>query len=332
MSSLKDKRPTLRNLAAKLGLGVSTVSQALRDSPEIAAATRERVKTAATEAGYIPNRAGVRLRTGKTNILSLVLNPEDDGSGFFTNMIYGISDALAGSRYHLVVTPYSLHDPMEPIRFIAETHAADGIIISRTTPDDPRVSYLSAANIPFITHGRSELGISHCYYDFDNHAYICEALRRLKLRGRRRVALFGPPPGLTYAAHTLAGFRDGLQATGMEGHVVQDVHSDSASGLLQVAAKALVHVRNRPDAIICTSAREAIAVASGLRAGGMEMGRDYDLVAKPISELARLALPDLIGIEEDHRAAGRELARMLIAHIDGAPVSALQMIAAPATA
>ena len=40
MSSLKDKRPTLRNLAAKLGLGVSTVSQALRDSPEIAAATK----------------------------------------------------------------------------------------------------------------------------------------------------------------------------------------------------------------------------------------------------------------------------------------------------
>ncbi len=95
MNNTQERPPTLRSLAAKLGLGVSTVSQALRDSPEIAVETRKRVKMAAEAAGYVPNRAGVRLRTGKTNIISLVLNPEDDGSGFFTNMIYGISDALA---------------------------------------------------------------------------------------------------------------------------------------------------------------------------------------------------------------------------------------------
>ena len=214
MVNSRGKRPTLRSLAAKLGLGVSTVSQALRDSSEIAVETRKRVKLAAEEAGYVPNRAGVRLRTGKTNIISLVLNAEDDGSGFFTNMIYGISDALAGTPYHLVVTPYSLEDPMEPMRYIAETHSADGIILSRTVPDDPRVRFLSAANIPFVTHGRTDMGLVHSYCDFDNHAYVCEALRLLRQRGRNRAVLFGPPPNLTYARHTLAGFEDGLKAAG----------------------------------------------------------------------------------------------------------------------
>ena len=58
-------RPTLRTLAEITGLGVSTVSQALRDNPEIAEETRRRVKLAAQQAGYMPDRAGVRLRTGK---------------------------------------------------------------------------------------------------------------------------------------------------------------------------------------------------------------------------------------------------------------------------
>lgn len=329
MSISRDRPPTLRSLAASLGLGVSTVSQALRDSPEIAVETRKRVKSAAAQLGYVPNRAGVRLRTGKTSIISLVLNPEDEGSGFFTNMIYGILDGLAGTPYHLVVTPYSLEDPMAPIRFITETHAADGIIISRIMPDDPRVRYLSGAGIPFATHGRTDIGLNHCYYDFDNRAYSQEALRLLKEKGRKRIVLFGPPPGLSYAHHMLTGFTDGLQSLGLQGKIITTVHSDSSITLLQKTAEDLSRSADRPDGVICTSAAQAIAVASGMRAGGLELGRDYDLVAKPVSELARLALPQMIGIEEDHRSAGRELARMLVAVIAGDPPDLHQLLVAP---
>ena len=64
MAKIEDHvtRPTLRTLAQITGLGVSTVSQALRDNPEIAEETRRRVKLAAQQAGYRPDRAGVRLR------------------------------------------------------------------------------------------------------------------------------------------------------------------------------------------------------------------------------------------------------------------------------
>ncbi|MBL8791060.1 MAG: substrate-binding domain-containing protein [Rhizobiales bacterium] len=329
MNPSREKPPTLRSLAARLGLGVSTVSQALRDSSEIAVETRRRVKLAAEQLGYVPNRAGVRLRTGKTNIISLVLNPEDDGSGFFTNMIYGIADALVGTAYHLVVTPCSTENPMAALQHIAETHAADGVIISRIMPDDPRVRYLHTIGMPFATHGRTDMGIDHCYYDFDNHAYVCEALRQLKARGRQRAVLFGPPPGLSYAQHTLAGFVEGLQASNMQGKVITTAHSDSDFDHLQKTARTIALAPNPPDAVICSSASEAIAVASGMASAGRVMGRDYDLVAKPISPLARLALPRIIGVEEDHRAAGRELGRMLMAIIAGEDAATLKMLVAP---
>ncbi|TIQ82771.1 MAG: LacI family transcriptional regulator, partial [Mesorhizobium sp.] len=135
-------RPTLKTLAFMTGLGVTTVSRALKDAPEIGAETRRRVQLVARQIGYRPNRAGVRLRTGKTNVISLVLNTEREIMSFVSDIIYGVSEVIADTPYHLIVTPYSrTQDPLEPIRYLVETGSADGVIISRTQPNDPRARY-----------------------------------------------------------------------------------------------------------------------------------------------------------------------------------------------
>src|SRR4249919_262840 len=90
--SVEASRPTLKTIAFMTGLGVTTVSRALKDAPEIGEATRRRVQLVAQQVGYRPNRAGVRLRTGKTNVISLVLNTEEQIMGFVSDIIYGISE------------------------------------------------------------------------------------------------------------------------------------------------------------------------------------------------------------------------------------------------
>ena len=89
-STPPDERPTLKTIAYLTGLGVTTVSRALKDGPEIGEDTRQRVKLIAQQIGYRPNRAGVRLRTGKTNVISLILNTQDEGYGFLSAFIFGI--------------------------------------------------------------------------------------------------------------------------------------------------------------------------------------------------------------------------------------------------
>jgi LacI family transcriptional regulator len=69
-----EDRPTLKTIAFLTGLGVTTVSRALKNGPEIGQDTKQRVRLIAQQIGYRPNRAGVRLRTGKTNVISLILN------------------------------------------------------------------------------------------------------------------------------------------------------------------------------------------------------------------------------------------------------------------
>ncbi len=209
-------RPTLKTIAFMTGLGVTTVSRALKDAPEIGEETRKRVQLVARQVGYRPNRAGVRLRTGKTNVISLVLDTEEQVGGFVSDIIYGISEVLAETPYHLIVTPYSrTNDPMEPVRYIVETGSADGIIISRTQPDDPRVRYMAERGFPFVTHGRTAMDVAHPFHDFDNRAFAEIAVRRLAELGRRRLALLAPPSYLTYSHHMRAGFLDAIAAHGL---------------------------------------------------------------------------------------------------------------------
>ena len=75
-------QPTLRTIADLTGLGVTTVSRALKDGPELAIETKARVRAIAEEIGYRPHRAGVRLKTGRTFVISFVLNQADDMSDY----------------------------------------------------------------------------------------------------------------------------------------------------------------------------------------------------------------------------------------------------------
>jgi LacI family transcriptional regulator len=324
-----EKRPTLRTLAEITGLGVSTVSQALRDSPEIAVETRKRVQLAAQQAGYRPNRAGVRLRTGKTNVIAVVLNAQDEGSGFVADFVMGISRGLENSGYHLVITPYDLSDPMGPVRYIVETASADGIIISRTQPDDPRVRYLTDMRMPFATHGRTDMGIEHPYHDYDNEAFAYEALRLLAERKRKRVALISPPPALNYYRHTLAGFAKGLRDFGLESFELGDCDSDSPLTTLREIGRNIGAQKQYPDGVISAATASVFAFTLGLNDAGLKIAKDYDVVCKHQSDLLAMANPHMISVPENFRDAGRDLAQLLMQSIEGAPIASLQHIVGP---
>ncbi len=152
------RRPTLRTIAFMTGLGVTTVSRALKDAPDIGADTKKRVRLIADQIGYRPNRAGVRLRTGKTNVISLILETSEGVIGFLSQMVAGVSERLASTNYHLILTPaLPGRDPLDAVRYIHDTGSADGVIISRTEPNDRRVRYLIERGLPFAAHGRTEI-------------------------------------------------------------------------------------------------------------------------------------------------------------------------------
>ena len=324
-------RPTLKTIAYMTGLGVTTVSRALNDAPDIGQATKERVRLVAKQIGYRPNRAGVRLRTGKTNVISLILSIETEVLGLTSHLVYGISEYLAGSPYHLIVTPYNLKsDPLDPVRYIVETASADGIIFSRTEPQDARVRYLAARGFPFATHGRTELDIVHPYYDFDNARFAEIAVERLAARGRRRLALVGPPAHLTYARHMAEGFQRGVEGRDLVDVPVRGVTTDGSYEAIQGEIQRVMASRRRPDGMVCGSAAAAIAAIGGAEAAGLRIGRDFDVAVKESFNLMRKFRGDVEVVHEDFRAAGMGLADAVVRTIQGVAAGELQILDVPA--
>ena len=323
-------RPTLKTIAFMTGLGVTTVSRALKDAPEIGAETRRRVQLVAKQVGYRPNRAGVRLRTGKTNVISLVLNTEDEVMGFVSDMIYGISEALASTPYHLIVTPYSkTNDPLEPVRYIVETGSADGIIISRTEPGDRRVRYMLDRGFPFATHGRTDVGVEHPFHDFDNRRYAREAVAKLWALGRHRLTLVGPPAILTYHHHLRQGFLEGLDSVGATEVPFGEITTDEKLDPIRHHTRDRMGAAHRPDGIVSGAGPATLALVAGIEEAGLVLGRDVDIVSKQSSRLLHLFRPRLYTVREDIRLAGVSLARSVLGSIEGKPAEALQSLSAP---
>jgi LacI family transcriptional regulator len=236
---------------------------------------------------------------------------------------------LAGTPYHLVVTPYSLDDPMVPIRYIVETASADGVIMSRAQPNDPRAKYLRENGIPFATHGRTELNFSHPFHDYDNEAYAYRAMEILKQRGRKRIALLGPPHDLSYHIHTHRGFERGLRDFNLEAYPLGTIDIDQPLEAIRRLGHEVSQLDNMPDGFVCSGVTAAVVLAKGLEDGNKEIGKDFDIVSKHTTTLIAVTGPQIISIPEDFRMAGYRLAKILIQSIEGVPAESLQEIVGP---
>lgn len=327
---LKNKpKPTQKDVADKTGFAVTTVSRALADDPLIAASTRSKIASAAAEIGYVPDRAAQRLRTGRTNVIALVLDPHGEILDFSSSMISGFAEVVRGTRYHLNLTQYQIgEDPMAPIQNIVRNRLADGVVFARTEPQDQRVQYLLEAGFPFVTHGRT--GISgHAWYDYDNAAFARLAVERLVAKGRRRILIIPPAKQYMFMRHMTEGFTTAIDRLGVHGIMPSDFDLDTPTTETHQRLCKLLSTKDRPDGFIMAGEIAAMAGLAAIEDTGLQLGRDIDLVAKQTSNVFDLYRPRIETIFENIEDAGRTMAQALLDEIQGAGSSMRQTLQTP---
>lgn len=323
-------KPTLRSIAQMMGLATTTISRALNNAPELSEETRTRVQKVAAELGYVRDRTALRLKTGRTHVISLILDPHDEILGFGQSMVAGLTAALRGTPYHLVITPnFRNTAPIEPIRYIVGNKAADGVIFSRLEPEDERVKLLMAENFPFVSHGRTSFAAAHPYVDYDNHAFARHAVMRLAAKGARKVTIILPNPRFSFGYHLRDGFEAAVRETGLGCEVLDGATLDnSADEIRQAIVRRLAHP-DAPDGFICTGDAAALAVMAGLYDAGRRIGEDVYVVAKQTSGIFSQVRPRVDAIFEDTALAGRQMGELLLRRIKGEPAEDLQILHEP---
>lgn len=323
-------RATLRTVAEVTGLAVTTVSRALAGDPRIARATREKVAEAAHRLGYVPDRAAQRLRTGRTKVVTLLLNLDHEFLGFTHDLIGGLTEALAGTGYAVTIFPdLTEADRVAPVAQIVRNRMADGILFNRTEPFDPRVRYLSELGFPFVSHGRTEFAAPHPFVDYDNEAFARTAAERLIARGRRRLLMILPPARFTFAQHLRYGFLRAVRQAGVAAELPEDV----TLGLPPQAIAAWLCRRLRapdpPDGFVCVGEIAAIGTMSAFADCGLVPGREADIVAKRASEVFDLLRPTIDTAFEDLREVGRHMGSLLLRSMAGEPADSLRVLQSP---
>ena len=323
------KRATLKTISELTGLSLSTVSLSLRGGTTLKEETRRKVAEAAASVGYIPDRAGVRLRTGKTNVIALVLDGAEDSIDFARYLIQGIGHAIKGTRYHLTVIPeFERNYSVDSVRYILENRTADGVIITHTGARDPRVKLLMDSGFPFVSHGRTEFFSPHPYHDFHSELFAQMAVERLVAKGCSNLMLLIGDDRTNNYHNIVTAFERAAARLKVETRVL-DHSTGIAAKDTRAFARELARGPNRPDGIICGGELRAISVISGLGEGGAQIGKDVHFISKQTSDILGTLFPLVDTIEEDVYAAGQELTRLLLRRIEGEEASALQTLAEP---
>ena len=146
----------IRLLAKELGLSISTVSKALKDSYEISAETKKRVAEVARQMHYSPNPYASSLRRKKSNTIAVVI-PEVADS-FFSQAIKGIEEVAQLKGYHVLI--YLTYESVEKEKHIMEDFKSgrvDGVLISisNQTADVSHIKCLHQNNIPVVYFDRA---------------------------------------------------------------------------------------------------------------------------------------------------------------------------------
>ncbi len=324
------KRPTLRTIADLSGLAVTTVSRALGDAPDISIETKRLVRRIADEVGYVPDKAGVRLRTGRTNVIAIVMPMEEEALNMTSRLVAASAGALSGTPFHLVVVPEMPGQSLlDPVRYVVETRSADAVIFNRIQPQDPRVAYLREKGFPFATHGRSDWQAEHAWFDYDNEGFGRRAVAYLAGRGRRNLLLVAPPATETYGRAMRTGVAEAVGAHGLSLLEPAGLTSDSARADVQDAIHTAVSTQPCPDGVIVAAPNAALAVIGALEDAGLTIGRDIDIFAKETFPILDIVRRDLKIEHEDVRKAGAFLARAALDEITHSGAPHMQHIDAP---
>lgn len=310
-------RPTLETVAAAAGVSRATVSRVIRQDPNVARATVEKVHRAIDELAYVPNSSARALASGTPSTVALIV-PEPDqrvfSDPFFQLAISGITEGLRESPFQFVMAFAPTSGPLTSTRQFLSSGAIAGALVMSHHRADGLATAVAALPLPSVFIGaplaREQLPDSVVSVDTDNLAGSRLAGERMLAQGVRHPATIAGPLDMTAAIDRLSGWRAPLEAAGHEPIVVEGDFTRATSARL---TRDLLRDHPEVDGIFAASDLMALGVLDALRTEGRTVGEDVQVVGYDDFSAA-----EEVGLTTVHNPAvqlGEEGARLLLERI-----------------
>lgn len=301
-------------------MSTATVSLALRDSPLVADATRDRIKQYARTIGYIYNRRAASLRTSRSGIVGVVVH--DIMNPFFAEILKSIESELDRSGQTFLLSNH--YDDLEKQRNFVETLlqlGADGVIMSPAigTPAED-IQIASENGLPAVLIARTVEGANAPVFRGDDAYGTALATNHLISLGHKRIAMIGGTDQTSTGRDRYHGYLSAMEAAGLEVKPTWRIAGPRTKQGGFEAAVQFLALKDKPTAACCWNDLVAIGLMNGIARAGLTPGVDIAVTGYDDLEEAAIATPALTTVWNGQREVGRQAARALLDKLSGVSV------------
>jgi LacI family transcriptional regulator len=308
------ERSNIRDVAARAGVAVKTVSRVLNGHPYVSADTRLRVEEAMKALDFRPSVAARILSGAKSNQVALIY---DNHSPYYMFQIQtGCWDFCRANGIRLLAQPVDVADPDvgEQVRGLVTETQVDGIILSSPVTDcEPVLRALEAMDIPFV---RISPGTNHALTSsvfMDDAQAADDMTTHLINAGHRRIGFIKGHPNHKGSEDRLAGYRRALDRAGIgyDPELIRDGAFDFDSGVR--GGGRLLDLRDPPTAIFASNDDMAAGVLAVAHDRNITLPGELSVAGFDDTTLARTVWPPLTTIHQPMAELARTAAEILIA-------------------
>ena len=303
----------INEIARLAGVSRATVSRYLNNG-YVSQEKRKLISRVIQDTGYVPSQSAQPLRTGKTNLVGIIIPKINSQS--VARMVAGITERLSGTPYHTLLSD-THNDPDEEIRclrVLADRPRVDGVIFIATVVTGEHIAALKALNAPVVILGQHVKGFSCVYHD-DYRATF--DVTKISLRSARHPGFIGVrDDDVAAGAMRHRGFLDACHAAGIEPEPSAQMVGDFTVESGYLCCEQIMDTFPETDAIICASDDMAYGALTCLREYNHRVPEDVQVSGIGDSELSRILMPSVTSVHLYYKTSGREAAKMLLEAMD----------------
>ena len=306
-------------MANEFGVSISTVSKALKDSPEISQELKEKIQAFANYYHYRPNSLALNLRNQKTKTIGVIL-PEIVHH-FFTKVITGIEQLANDKGYNVMICLSNESYEKEVINLeMLANGIVDGIIISVSKETEERDDYrhfegLMRDGIPLVMFDRVVDKIDCNKVIADDIGGGFQATEYLVKNECSRIALITTPDYVVVGNKRKEGYLKALNEYGIpvqEDLVIKVKHENEIEDCLNdLFGRSVV-----PDAIFAVNEIYAATAMKACRKNGYQVPQHIEVIGFTDGLISEFTSPSLTTVAQHGRSMGRKALELLLDEID----------------
>ena len=309
---------TLKQLAAELGLSISTVSKALKDSYEINEKTIQRVKKLAQKYNYRPNKAALNLKNRQTKTIGVII--PNILNYFFAKVLLGIEDEANNNGYQIIIC-------LSNNKYIKETESlellsdgsVDGFILSIAKETQLQHQYkhfqrIIDQNYPIVMFDRVSDKINCDKVIINDYDAAYEATEFLVKLGRKKIALISTINDLNIGKSRVQGYKEALKnnANYKNEALIIKIHQKTE---YETVINKMFQEHKDIDGVFATDNVSAITALKMAQANAFNIPNDVSVIGFSDNKISRLSSPTLTVISQNAFEMGKKTASLLIERI-----------------